>query len=117
MSNRLADKRALVTGGSRGIGAAIAKRLAGEGAHVALTYVSKPEQAEATARVAQSLGVRALAIRADNTDAQAVMDAVNLTVREWGGLDILVNNAGIAVMAASGWSRGWRVTSARAASP
>ena len=57
MDHQLANKRALVTGGSRGIGAAIVKRLAGEGAHVALTYVSKPDQANETAKAARAFGV------------------------------------------------------------
>ena len=91
--------RALVTGGSRGIGAAIVKRLALEGAHVSLTYVSKPDEASSTVRAATHLGVQALAIQADSTDPQAVVAAVGRTVRELGGIDILVNNAGIAVMA------------------
>jgi 3-oxoacyl-[acyl-carrier protein] reductase len=95
----LQHKRALITSGSRGIGAAIVKRLAREGAHVALTYVSKPDQANETAQVARALGVQAITIQADNADAQAVVDAVERTVQELGGIDILVNNAGIAVMA------------------
>jgi 3-oxoacyl-[acyl-carrier protein] reductase len=69
MNYNLENKRALVTGGSRGIGAAIVKRLARAGAHVALTYVSKPDQADATVQVAQALGVKALAIQADSADA------------------------------------------------
>ena len=84
MSKNLADKVALVTGGSRGIGAAIVKRLAREGAHVALTYVSKPDQANETVQAAQALGVKALAIHADNSDAGAVVVAVELTVRGTG---------------------------------
>jgi 3-oxoacyl-[acyl-carrier protein] reductase len=99
MNHPLQNKRALVTGGSRGIGAAIVKRLAREGAHVALTYVSKPDQANETAQAARALGVQAIAIQADNADAQAVVAAVERTVGELGGIDILVNNAGIAVMA------------------
>jgi 3-oxoacyl-[acyl-carrier protein] reductase len=97
MSKRLTGKVALVTGGSRGIGAAIVKRLASEGADVALTYVSKSDQAEETAQAAQALGVKALAIQADSTDAGAVVAAVERTVKELGGIDILVNNAGIFV--------------------
>jgi 3-oxoacyl-[acyl-carrier protein] reductase len=99
MPHQLENKRALVTGGSRGIGAAIVKRLAREGAHVALTYVSKPEQANETVTAARALGVRALAIQADSADAAAVVLAVERTVAELGGIDILVNSAGIAVMA------------------
>jgi 3-oxoacyl-[acyl-carrier protein] reductase len=91
----LKDKRALVTGGSRGIGAAIVKRLAREGAHVALTYVSRPEQANETAKAAQALGVRTLAIHADSADPQAMRAAVEQTAAELGGIDILVNNAGV----------------------
>src|SRR5262245_7237916 len=99
MDRLLQDKRALVTGGSRGIGAAIVKRLAREGAHVALTYVSKPDEAKRTAATAEQLGVRAAAIQADSAEPGAVVAAVEKTVRELGGLDILVNNAGVAEMA------------------
>jgi len=99
MSLSLQHKRALVTGGSRGIGAGIVNRLAREGADVALTYVSKPEQANQTAKVAQALGVKALAIQADSGDAKAVLAAVERTVNELGGIDILVNSAGVLAMA------------------
>jgi 3-oxoacyl-[acyl-carrier protein] reductase len=88
-----------VTGGSRGIGAAIVRRLARDGADVAFTYVSKPTQADETAKAAAALGVRAIAIQADSADADAVAAAVQRTVTELGGIDILVNNAGVAVMA------------------
>jgi len=99
MNRPLEKKRALVTGGSRGIGAAVVVRLARDGADVALTYVSNPDQANETARAARALGVKALAIRADSADAKAVVDAVEQTARELGGIDILINNAGVAVIA------------------
>jgi 3-oxoacyl-[acyl-carrier protein] reductase len=99
MNQPLRQKRALVTGGSRGIGAAIVRRLAQEGADVALTYVSRPEQAEQTAEAARVCGVRALAIQADAGDPDAVIAAVERTAQEFGGIDILVNNAGLAVIA------------------
>ena len=99
MTRQLENKRALVTGGSRGIGAAIVKRLAREGAHVAFTYVSKPDQAQETAKAAQAHGVKAIAIQADSADAKAVAAAVERTVSELGGLDILVNSAGIGTIA------------------
>ena len=99
MIRQLENKRALVTGGSRGIGAAIVRRLAHDGAHVALTYVSRPEQAEATAEAARAEGVRALAIQADSADAGAVVAAVADAAAHLGGIDILVNNAGIGVIA------------------
>src|ERR1700752_57095 len=95
----LEKKRALVTGGSRGIGAAIVQRLARDGAHVALTYVSQPDQAKASAKADEAHGVKALAIQADSADAKAVTGAVERTAREWGGIDVLVHNAGIAAMA------------------
>lgn len=99
MNRSLETKRALVTGGSRGIGAAIVRRLARDGAHVALTYVSKPDQANETVKAVQALGGQAIAIQADSADAKAVVAAVEHTVRALGGLDILVNNAGIGLMA------------------
>jgi 3-oxoacyl-[acyl-carrier protein] reductase len=99
MNRRLEDKRALVIGGSRGIGAAIVKRLAREGAHVALTYVRNPDRAGETVKAAQAFGRKALAVQADSADAKAIVAAVERTARELGGLDILVNNAGIAVIA------------------
>ncbi len=98
MTKALTKKTALVTGGSRGIGAAIAKRLVREGAAVAFTYAnSKPRAGELVSDL-QKDGGRALAIRADGADAAATRNAVVETVRTFGGIDILVNNAGIAVV-------------------
>jgi 3-oxoacyl-[acyl-carrier protein] reductase len=99
MNKRLESKRALVTGGSRGIGAAIVKRIAREGADVALTYVSQSDQAERVAREARALGVRAIALKADAADPGAVVSAVERAVAELGGIDVLVNNAGVAAIA------------------
>src|SRR5262249_42264163 len=97
MNKPLANKRALVTGGSRGIGAAIVQRLAQDGADVALTYSSSPDRATEVAKAAQAFGVRAIAIQADSASADAVVGAVERTVRDLGSIDILVNNAGVAV--------------------
>lgn len=94
----LSNQTALVTGGSRGIGAAIAKRLAKEGANVAITYNSSPERAESVVNGIKAAGGKALAIRADSRDPQAVMEAVDQAAAEFGGLQILVNNAGIAIL-------------------
>ena len=93
--NELAGKVALVTGGSRGIGAAIARRLAHEGAAVALTYVSAADKAQAVAKQIDADGGQVLVIRADSADPGAVVAAVEQTVRQLGRIDILVNNAGI----------------------
>lgn len=98
-TKKLSGRVALVTGGSRSIGAAIAKRLANDGAAVALTYSSSPDKAEEVVRAIQAADGRALAIRADAVDAAAVKAAVAETVKTFGRLDILVNNAGIAVLA------------------
>jgi 3-oxoacyl-[acyl-carrier protein] reductase len=98
MNNSLKNKRALVTGGSRGIGAAIVKRLAREGADVTFTYSSSPEKGEEVAKAAQAHGVRAIALKADSADASAVVAAVERTVSEFGGIDILVNSAGVLAM-------------------
>ncbi len=91
----LAGKAALVTGGSRGIGAAIAARLAADGAAVALTYTSAAQKADEVVRAIASAGGRAMAIKADSADVGAVKRAVADTVKAFGRLDILVNNAGV----------------------
>ncbi|WP_031469722.1 SDR family NAD(P)-dependent oxidoreductase [Sciscionella sediminilitoris] len=91
----IAGKVALVTGGSRGIGAAIATRLAEEGADVALTYNSSAERAQEVAGKIGALGRKSRAIPAPARDMAAVRDAVTRTVDEFGRLDILVNSAGI----------------------
>ncbi|WP_312166926.1 3-oxoacyl-ACP reductase family protein [Phenylobacterium sp.] len=95
MSN-LSGKHALVTGASRGIGAAIALRLAREGADVAITYERSADRAQALVEQIEALGRKGLAIQADSADPAAVKAAVDRAAAELGGLDILVNNAGIA---------------------
>ena len=93
----LTDKTALVTGGSRGIGAGIARRLAADGASVAFTYTKGADAAAALVKEIESKGGKAIAIQADATDAKAVQAAVEKTVATFGRLDILVNNAGTAI--------------------
>jgi 3-oxoacyl-[acyl-carrier protein] reductase len=100
MNHPLGNKKALVTGGSRGIGAAIVNRLARDGAHVAFTYVSNSDQAGKTVLAARAFGVKALAIQADSADASALSAAVEQALLELDGIDILVNSAGIGVMGA-----------------
>ena len=94
-TQNLSGKVALIQGGSRGIGAAIVKRLAAQGAAVAFTYVSSADKAQALQNSVISEGGKALAIHADSADATAIRQAVDTTVAAFGGLDILVNNAGV----------------------
>src|SRR5882762_889224 len=91
--SKLANKVALVTGGSRGIGAAIAQRLATDGANVAITYAKDAKAASAVVKAIERTGRKAIAIQADATDAGAVAAAVEKAVATYGRLDVLVNNA------------------------
>jgi 3-oxoacyl-[acyl-carrier protein] reductase len=95
--NKLEGKIALITGGSRGIGAAIAKRLAADGANVAITYTKGADAAASVVKEIERAGRKAIAIQADAADAKAVKAAVEKTVATFGRLDVLVNNAGTAI--------------------
>ena len=97
MQRILQGKIALITGGSRGIGAAIAKRLAAEGANVAITYTKGADAATSVVKEIERAGGKAIAIQADAADADAVKAAVEKTVATFGRLDVLVNNAGTAI--------------------
>ncbi|QGZ40093.1 NAD(P)-dependent dehydrogenase (short-subunit alcohol dehydrogenase family) [Pseudoduganella flava] len=97
MSNVLKGKVALVTGGSRGLGAATAETLADQGADVAISYVASEEKAAAVVAKLKAKGVRALAIRSDQADMAAARPLIDKVMQHFGRLDILVNNAAIAV--------------------
>jgi 3-oxoacyl-[acyl-carrier protein] reductase len=97
MQGKLEGKIALITGGSRGIGAAIAKRLATDGANVAITYTKGADAAASVVKEIERAGGKAIAIQADVANADASQAAVEKTVATFGRLDVLVNNAGTAI--------------------
>ncbi|MEO6876395.1 MAG: SDR family oxidoreductase [Opitutaceae bacterium] len=103
MNIRLEGKRALVTGGNSGLGAAIALALAEAGAHVAINYVSHPKAAEALVKKIKQHGGKAIALQADVSDPQAVAKMFAQLDAAWKGIDILINNAGIDGATALGW--------------
>jgi len=91
----LVGKKALVTGGSRGIGAAVARKLAEEGADVVITYASNDTAAAATVAEIEKQGRKAVALKADNRRAEDIEAAIEGAANTLGGIDILVNNAGV----------------------
>src|SRR6476620_10239072 len=95
MPKQLAGKVALVTGGSRGIGAATARALADEGADVAISFLAGADRADLVLEDLENTGVRAASFRADQADPAQVKSLVDAVVERFGGLDILVNNAGV----------------------
>jgi NAD(P)-dependent dehydrogenase (short-subunit alcohol dehydrogenase family) len=103
MEIRLNEKRALVTGGNSGIGAAIANELSKAGAKVAINYVSHPEIAEQMVNEIQAKGREAISIMADVSDSSQVEQMFSQLDTSWGGIDILINNAGIDGQKADGW--------------
>src|SRR6201997_1379464 len=96
MTRKLTGKVALVTGGSRGIGAASARALADEGANVAISYVASSDKAEAVVKELKAKGVEARAFKADQASSREVDQLVKDVAKHFGRLDILVNNAGVA---------------------
>lgn len=113
----LKNKTALVTGGSRGIGAAIVKRLASDGANVIFTYVNSESKAQELVSEIEHLGVKGLAIKADTGNFDEINDAISTAVAAFGKIDILVNNAGLFITGAvddseadlDGLARQWNV--------
>jgi 3-oxoacyl-[acyl-carrier protein] reductase len=97
VTGKLNGKVALIVGGSRGIGAAISRRLAADGASVAMIHLSRADEAAALAAGIEAAGTRTLVIRADVADPAALLDAIDATMERFGRLDILVNNAGLAL--------------------
>jgi 3-oxoacyl-[acyl-carrier protein] reductase len=97
MSKNLQGKVALITGGSRGLGAVVAEALADQGADIAISYVASSDKAEAVVEKLKAKGVRAIAIRSDQADTAAAKPLVEKVVAHFGKLDILINNAAIAV--------------------
>lgn len=97
MQQSLKGKVVLITGGSRGLGTAMAEAFANQGANVAISYLASTEKAEAVVEKLKTKGVRALAIKSDQADLSSAKPLVNSVIAEFGKLDILVNNAGIAI--------------------